>query len=259
MKEKATQLSSIKKHTSFLKEESKQAIDNMFGNPLGQIDNMIEGTKVEEVCEHSELVSEVRWHQFPDYEMGDSEKYYVLVCKKCGEEDINVSNAYGKSLAPYQAAAQEAENIAMNKVVDSEKRYGYKVSENGVEEMKQKENLPYTAEIDNMFGNPLEQVDKLVDSVKPKTEAEEVAIQDSKLAKLEEFCTYIEELRKAGQLPEQLMKAAEPKPFLDGMTPSEFIQNRFNKMKGTSSSKTRDIIKTLDLLVEELKNRNVIK
>jgi len=118
MKEKSTQLSSIKKHTSFLKEESKQAIDNMFGNPLGQIDNMIEGTKVEEVCEHSELVSEVRWHQFPDYEMGDSEKYYVLVCKKCGEEDINVSNAYGKSLAPYQAAAQEAENIAMNEAID---------------------------------------------------------------------------------------------------------------------------------------------
>jgi len=112
------QADKIEKRVKEAKEESKQAIDNMFGNPLGQIDNMIEGTKVEEVCEHSELVSEVRWHQFPDYEMGDSEKYYVLVCKKCGEEDINVSNAYGKSLAPYQAAAQEAENIAMNEAID---------------------------------------------------------------------------------------------------------------------------------------------
>lgn len=56
-----------------------------------------------------------------------------------------------------------------------------------------------------------------------------------------------------------IAEAAKPKPFLDGMKPSEFIQKRFNTMKGTSGSKNRDIIDCLDRLVEELKKNNVIK
>jgi len=35
-----------------VKTSAEQAIDNMFGNPLEQVDNMIEGTKEEKKCEH---------------------------------------------------------------------------------------------------------------------------------------------------------------------------------------------------------------
>lgn len=65
--------------------------------------------------------------------------------------------------------------------------------------------------------------------------------------------------KSRGSMQIQCKNCQDPKPFLDGQKPSEFIQKRFNTMKGTSGSKSRDIIVCIDLLVEELKKNGTIK
>lgn len=127
------------------------------------------------------------------------------------------------------------------------------------EEEDTKENLPFTAEIDNMFGNPLEQVEKLT-SIK-------TAEYDMPRAK-ERIVKQLTFNPKTGEYGTELIKwprerADEPKPFLDGMTPSEWLRYEYEirpMFEKTSGVAQRLVIgEFLDILVEELKNRNVIK
>jgi hypothetical protein len=95
--------------------------------------------------------------------------------------------------------------------------------------------------IDNMFGNPLKQVDTLVASVEFKgknNDTHTLQVYDNSLpiglrTKLSgEDCCQL---------------------FLDGSTPSEYIESMFD------DEPIRGVQHVLNLLVEELKRNNVIK
>lgn len=88
--------------------------------------------------------------------------------------------------------------------------------------------------------------------------------------KEEEAETAIEAFQTGYKIPKEHWKKTtrpcnqdEPKPFLEGMTPSEWLREGYENypmLDRTSGYALRSLVgRMFDLLVKELKNRNVIK